>query len=451
MPLINIPTVGEVNFPDGMSDDAISAAIQKNYPQLSKPAPSSNTDVAINAANKGIASLPDAILNTPNNLLNLGKAAVGTIAGMAGRPDLMPNITENPDLARRGMTAVGAINPNIQPQGFVQKAIDYGVQGAVGGALTGGGGLARTAVGAGLGALSGEAAGATAEMGGSPAAVATAGMLAPTAAARAPAAMDASARYLMQSALKPTWADNRSGRGDRAVNTLLEEGVNPTRGGVHHLNTMIADLGNQVSGLLQQYSGTTVDKNAVASRIQDVVDRINTTNPTPQTALQAVHNVYNDFIGNGLVPRNIPVQDANRLKSGIYQAIRNSYGQLSGDHVEAQKALARGFKEEINAAVPEVVPLNARQGDLINARNVAERRALMEGNKNPAGLALLAHDPMAMLGHWASGSALAKSLAARALYSGHGDERTGILSQVSNQTSPIVTQGILADIHRRQQ
>lgn len=34
---INIPGVGTVNFPDGMSNDDITAAIQKNYPQLTGP------------------------------------------------------------------------------------------------------------------------------------------------------------------------------------------------------------------------------------------------------------------------------------------------------------------------------------------------------------------------------------------------------------------------------
>lgn len=34
---VNIPGVGTVNFPDGMSNDDISAAIQKNYPQLTTP------------------------------------------------------------------------------------------------------------------------------------------------------------------------------------------------------------------------------------------------------------------------------------------------------------------------------------------------------------------------------------------------------------------------------
>lgn len=196
------------------------------------PAPSSNTDVAINAANKGIAALPDSILNAPNNVLNLLKAGFGTAAGALGRNDLMPELTPNPDWARRTLEAAGAINPAIQPQGFVQKAIDYGTQGAVGGALTGGGGLGRTIAGAALGTASGLAAGGTQEATGNPALAATAGMLPGGAAGVRNAVQPVSGKTpLLQSgnpvkdetfaranaegyvvppsAMKPTWAGNR--------------------------------------------------------------------------------------------------------------------------------------------------------------------------------------------------------------------------------------------------
>lgn len=172
---VDIPSVGLVDFPDDMSDADIASAIQKNYPQVSKPQ-SSNTSVAINAASKGIAAVPDMLLNAPNNLLNLGKAAVGTVATAAGRPDLAPDLSANPDLARRGFEKLGFINPNVQPQGALQKGIDLLTQGAVGGALTGGAGLARTLVGTGMGALSAGAAGATEAVTGDPALAATAGL-----------------------------------------------------------------------------------------------------------------------------------------------------------------------------------------------------------------------------------------------------------------------------------
>jgi len=90
-----------------------------------------NAAVAFNSAMKGVAGIPDAILNTPNNLLNLGKAAVGTVATAAGRPDLAPDVSPNPDLIKRGLTAVGAIDPVADPKGAGQRVMDSAIQGGV--------------------------------------------------------------------------------------------------------------------------------------------------------------------------------------------------------------------------------------------------------------------------------------------------------------------------------
>lgn len=577
MPRINIPTVGEVDFPDGMSDGDISAAIQKNYPQLSKPAPSTIADVAWNAANKGAASLPDAILNTPNNLLNLGKAAVGTVATAAGRPDLAPELAPNHDFARRGMEAIGMIKPNIQPQGFVQKGIDYGVQGAVGGALTGGASNARILAGAGLGGLSGEAAGATAEMGGSPAAVATAGMLTPAGVGAIPK-ISAGATSVMQSALKPSVKSLEKGDAARAIQTMLDEGINVSAGGVQKLkdkiNVLNADIVKEIGA-----SPAIIDKSAVYGPVKEALDKFTKqANPNADTA--SIRKAWDEFVnhpsfepmkrqeasliaaieqkqaskisalqdagrfqtmaaqqknlaGGGEVrlspnqPVNspemnvgatggrsvspsayppsgpgtnvrfperyteniqrvpeatqahadamaivkrrqleldkavddyqkfktaggagIPVQLAQELKQGTYRILDKKYGQVSTAEDEGQKAIARGLKEQVAKAVPEVSGLNAKESELINALKLVERRSLQSGNKNTLGLAPIAPNSLHALSFLLDRSPLATSLLARSL---NGMNDHGILSQVSQQTSPIVTQGILADIHRRQQ
>jgi len=143
-----------------------------------------NTRIAQEAVYKGVAAIPDTLLNTPNTVLNLGRAAFGAGATALGRPDLAPELKPNPNFARRGLESAGLIDPNIQPEGFAQKAIDLLVQGGVGGALTGGASLPRVATGAGMGLLSSGAAGSTQALGGSPAMVAAAGLLAPAGAGR---------------------------------------------------------------------------------------------------------------------------------------------------------------------------------------------------------------------------------------------------------------------------
>jgi hypothetical protein len=145
---------------------------------------SSNTSVVINAANKGMAALPDMILNAPNKVLNLGRAAVGTALTAAGKPDLAPELTPDPDYARRAMEAAGAIKPDIVPQGGMQRGLDAVTQGVVGGAMTAGASVPATVAGAVLGGVSGGAGQAATEATGNPAWGAVAGMAVPAAAAK---------------------------------------------------------------------------------------------------------------------------------------------------------------------------------------------------------------------------------------------------------------------------
>ncbi len=142
----------------------------------------SDLSVALNASSKGIAALPDMFLNAPANMMNLGRAAVGTVTNLLGRPDLSPGIVPPPSYAHRLLTKAGAIRPENEPQSARQRIIDAAVQGATGMALnpaSSGVGMAKNAA---LGATGGLASGATLEATGSPAASIVAGMAAPAAA-----------------------------------------------------------------------------------------------------------------------------------------------------------------------------------------------------------------------------------------------------------------------------
>lgn len=172
--VIDVPGHGPTEFPDDMSDDQIVAAIQRNTAQ---PAPNTGM-MAANSANKGIAAVPDAILNTPNRILNLGKAAFGTAATAFGRPDLAPEVSEDPNLVRKLFDKVGFTKPELEPQTAKQRVLDTAVQGAVSGAMSPANGVRQAATNILLGGGSGAAAGATKEATGSDTAALAAGMLA---------------------------------------------------------------------------------------------------------------------------------------------------------------------------------------------------------------------------------------------------------------------------------
>jgi hypothetical protein len=225
-------------------------------------------------------------------------------------------------------------------------------------------------------------------------------------------ARDFAAKKLMQSALKPTIKQLKSGDAEVAVNTLLGNGINATKGGVNKLRALIDDTNSQIADKIQN-SGATIDKQQVLNALADVRGKFSN-QVSPTSDLSAIQGVADDFANHPSFPGNdIPVRDAQALKQGTYKVLSKKYGQLGSADTEAQKGLARGLKEQIANAVPEVSGLNAKESDLIRTLGVTERRALMDMNKNPMGLAALAHNPASWAMFMADKSALFKSLAAR--------------------------------------
>jgi hypothetical protein len=225
----------------------------------------------------------------------------------------------------------------------------------------------------------------------------------------------AGAKSLMGSALKGTAKMHQRGDVDVAVQTLLDYGINPTKKGVEKIKSLIGELNDQVSNAISSSSATVDPKkvvNALAETRQKFGNQV-----APTSDLKAIGGVEDDFLANAGAG-DIPVQLAQKLKQGTYSNLRGKYGQMGSAETEAQKGLARGLKDEISSAVPAVAPLNAEESRLIRTLTVTERRALMDVNKNPLGLAALAvHEPSAFIAFMADKSAAFKSLTARALNS----------------------------------
>ena len=224
---------------------------------------------------------------------------------------------------------------------------------------------------------------------------------------------------LMQSALKPTQKQLQTGKASTAVKTMLEEGINPTQVGVKKLESKIEDINKQVVNKIGSSTGT-VSKTDVLKYLDDIeANKLKQVNPSDD--ISAINKVRQEFMAYNqpiikTTSQTIPVQLAQELKQGTYKALKNKYGQLGSTEVEAQKALARGLKEKVGEAVPEIMGLNKKEAQLIDTLDVVERRALMELNKNPMGLALLTETPQQFAAFMADKSALFKSLLARSLY-----------------------------------
>lgn len=233
-------------------------------------------------------------------------------------------------------------------------------------------------------------------------------------------AMVGGAQRLMQSALKPTLADLKTGKAASAIQTMLDEGVNVTPGGVMKLKNKIAALNDEIGQLIAN-SPATISKSKAASELQGTLDRFGKqVNPNADT--KVILNAWDEFMNHPLLSRSndIPVQLAQEMKqtTGRLLSKKNAYGQMGTADVESQKALTRGLKEGIADAVPEVAGLNAAESKMLNALNINERRVLISANKNPLGLSMLSLNPAAWAAFMADKSEMFKSLAARMLYSG---------------------------------
>lgn len=257
----------------------------------------------------------------------------------------------------------------------------------------------------------------------------------------------AAGKRLMQSAIKPTIKQLQSGDADTAVDTLLQYGINPTKGGVDKLRALIDQKNQGISDAIAN-SNATIDKSNVLSGLSDVRSKFSN-QVTPQNDLAAIQGVEDNFLAHPNYPGStLPVQGAQDLKQGTYSVLRGKYGQLGSAETEAQKGVARGLKDQIAAAVPEVGPLNAEESKLLTTLSVTERRALMDANKNPMGLAALAHNPLGWAAFMADKSALFKSLAARIVNSTAGAPnalRALGTNQPANQLVYQTAPGLVAD------
>jgi hypothetical protein len=65
--------------------------------------------------------------------------------------------------------------------------------------------------------------------------------------------------------------------------------------------------------------------------------------------------------------------DAQAMKQGTYRVLKGKFGEQGSASVEAQKALARGLKEEIANQFPEISNLNSTESRLLDLQPILER------------------------------------------------------------------------------
>lgn len=203
------------------------------------------------------------------------------------------------------------------------------------------------------------------------------------------------AEKMYASALKPSTTIPAAQR-----STILQTGLNNSipisEAGAAKLSGLIDDLNNQIKGKIQDGAnkGATIDPRAVAARADQVKGKF-TNQVNPDSDLAAIDASKQEFLNNQHVPPagaagpvpGIPVDVAQAMKQGTYQQLKaRAYGQLGSGTIEAQKALARGIKEELQTQFPEIGGLNAQEAKFMGLDSVLEKAINRIGNHNLVGI-----------------------------------------------------------------
>ena len=201
------------------------------------------------------------------------------------------------------------------------------------------------------------------------------------------------AEELMGSALKPSVQQWKSGEGKVAVDTMLEKGLNVSPKGITSLHTELEGLQQRVSDAIANAGGK-IPKADVVKTIEEAKTFFKGGTSEIQD-MKVINDVISEFEKAPSVKgmKDIPVQVAQRMKQLEYRKLDKAYGTLGDAEETARKGTARGLKQGIEKVAPEVKELNAEEAKIYQTLPVVERRAMMEINRNPGGLALLTHNP----------------------------------------------------------
>ncbi len=187
---------------------------------------------------------------------------------------------------------------------------------------------------------------------------------------------------LYQSALKPSRAIPAA-KTAAMVQTGLEQAIPVSPAGVEKLGSLIDDLNDKIAQQIQTDPTRPINKFAVTSRLADTAKSF-ATQVNPEADLNAVSESGNEFLRNQ--PAQIAAENAQALKQGTYKQLRSKYGELQSATIESQKALARGLKEELANAFPELANLNAQDAKLYNLQEPLEKAVQRIGNHQLLGI-----------------------------------------------------------------
>lgn len=184
-----------------------------------------------------------------------------------------------------------------------------------------------------------------------------------------------------ESALKPSTTLSQADRA-AVVQTGLDKGIPVSKGGLEDIGNAIDSLNQQIKDKIAADPTRPIDPNAVASRADTAKAKF-AQQVNAGGDLAAIDASKQQFLAEqgastppvgpqGPAPP-MNAADAQAMKQGTYRVLSGKFGEQGSAAVEAQKALARGLKEEIATQFPGISDLNADESRLLDLQPVLER------------------------------------------------------------------------------
>ncbi len=350
--IVEIPGVGNIAFPDSMSDDQIATEAARIYRE--KQGAFSLAGQERSLADTAKADAAGAFSLGPSLGATVGGfaggapgAALGGAAG-AGYQELWKHAGEILPAAKDVASNLFS-HPLETLSGFGRGAAEGAMNAGIAGGVQGAMDLAGTALMSGLGA---------------------------------------GAKAAYRGYLKPSLAKNAVGKGDQIVETALQEALPITKSGSAHAQEVIAALRQQVDDVLAHTPGT-VDLATIAAKVRDFAKRTYYRPGRSMEDFDAAMRVADRLDAHPALPNlGRPVTDvslpvANQVKRDLQEGVGTSqWGLPSKAAKSTEKVASRETRLAIEAKAPTVATLNARESKLIDAARAIDRAVAREANQS---------------------------------------------------------------------
>jgi hypothetical protein len=197
-------------------------------------------------------------------------------------------------------------------------------------------------------------------------------------------ALNKVAETMVEKSLKVAPSIKTGPRGT-AVETLLTEKIPISKGGLAKTRNILDDINLQMDEAIASSpkAQNMIPVKDVLGPINELRDKmLNTVNGTKLA--KKIDGIINSFTKQH--GPEITVADAQVLKQNTNMMLRKAYGEIKDVETESVKQLVRGLKDRIAAEIPEITGLNLRYSQLKTLEPILERAVNRTGNWDFIGL-----------------------------------------------------------------